>query len=260
MGMPVTGKVITMEWQNANPAAEIITENKTTAYHTYGQLMQKAFGYKKNTYKNIYPGIDIVYSFTSNSKTGFEYSLIVWPGADLGVVKMKYGGDVKNITTDIKGNLVVRSDINGIEESAPVSYYGDRVTSSRSGEIKSGFIIAGKEAGFSVSHDYDRTRAIVIDPFISSTGNLTGANAGKAKDVDFDYAGNIYVSGGGSGPNHQLAKYNSAGVLQWTFNGLPEVHGGLLNLNGRLPDLNDGLPDMNGRMLDVNGGLLGSVN
>jgi hypothetical protein len=77
----VTDRLITMEWIDCNATAEIITEDKMADYHTYGSLNKKAFGYKKITYKNMYPGIDIVYSFTNNSKTGFEYSLIVQPGA-----------------------------------------------------------------------------------------------------------------------------------------------------------------------------------
>lgn len=60
---------------------------------------------------------------------------------------------------------------------------------------------------------------MIIDPFVTATGNLIGINAGKAKDVDFDYAGNVYISGGGDGTLHKLAKYDPNGVLLWTFTG-----------------------------------------
>ena len=216
----VTDRTITMEWVGANLNVEIIKEEKTSAYHTYGLLKDKAAGYKKITYKNLYPGIDIIYNFTNNAKAGFEYSLIVQPGADLSLVKMKYGGDVKNIKTDSKGNLVVRSDIDGIEETIPVSYYSDKIISNPFNEVKSVYKIEDKEIGFSFPQGYDKTKAFIIDPFVSGTGNLLGLNAGKARDVDFDYAGNIYVTGGGSQSTaFSLAKYNAAGVLQWTFNG-----------------------------------------
>ncbi len=46
----ITDRVISTEWIGANPTAEIIKENKTTDYHTYGMLTAKAFGYKKLTY------------------------------------------------------------------------------------------------------------------------------------------------------------------------------------------------------------------
>lgn len=215
----IKDRVITMEWIGANPQVEVIAEGKTFDYHTYGFLKGKAFGYKKITYKNIYPGIDIVYTFTNNAKAGFEYSLIILPGADLSQVKMKYGGDIKSIKKDADGNLLVRSDINGITESIPVSYYGNMVLNKSMSEIKSAYTIAGNEISFNFPEDYDKTKTFIIDPFITATGNLNGVNAGKAKDVDFDYAGNIYVTGGGDGNIYKLAKYNAAGVLQWTFNG-----------------------------------------
>lgn len=215
----VTDRLITMEWVGCNANAEIITEDKTADYHTYGSLNKKACGYKKIIYKNMYAGIDIVYSFTNNSKTGFEYSLIVQPGADLSVVRLRYDGDVKKIKKITDGSLIVSSDINGISTSVPVSYYWDGVLNKKTATIKCVYKITGNEIGFNFPQGYDKTKTLIVDPFVTATTNLSGVNNGKAKDVDFDYAGNIYVTGGGSGAQYKLAKYNAAGVLQWTFNG-----------------------------------------
>jgi large repetitive protein len=222
----ITDRTITMEWVGANSTVEIIKEERTTDYHTYGMLIQKAFGYKKITYKNIYDGIDVVYSFANNpqdvvhSKLGFEYILIVQPGADLSKVKMKYGGDIKSITTNSKGNLIIKSDIDGIEETIPVSYYGNKIIEKNYSEIKTEYKINGNEIIFSLPQGYDNTKALIIDPFINNTNSLTGTSAGIAKDVDFDYAGNVYVVGGGDVIGvHKLAKYNAVGILQWTFTG-----------------------------------------
>jgi hypothetical protein len=223
----ITDRVITMEWLHANPNVKIIAEEKETAYHTYGMLTEKAYGYKKITYQNIYPGIDVVYSFTNNTKAGFEYSLLAQPGADISVVKLKYDGDVKTIKQNEKGELIIKSDIDGISATVPVSYYGERLGNKSSSEVKSLYEITDNEISFSFPNGYDSTKAFIIDPFVTSTSNLTGVNAGKAIDVDFDYAGNIYVAGGGNlvstfaaGASHKHAKYNSAGVLQWTFSGI----------------------------------------
>ena len=221
----ITDRTITMEWIGINENAEIIAEEKTTNYYTYGLLTQKAYGYKKIIYKNAYPGIDIVYSFTNINKLGFEYSLVAAPGADLSVVHLKYGGDVKSIKTDSKGSLVVNSDIDGISTTIPVSYYGEKLSGRLTGDVKASYKILNNEISFTFPEGYDTTKAIVIDPFVSGTSNLTGTFAGKAIDVDFDYAGNVYVAGGGvtnqlGTASHSYAKYNSAGVLQWTFNGI----------------------------------------
>ncbi|MBS1534718.1 MAG: T9SS type A sorting domain-containing protein [Bacteroidetes bacterium] len=225
--LTITDRVITAEWLDANPEVEIIAAEKTTDYHTYGMLQEKAFGYKKIIYRNLYPGIDLVYSFSATSKPGFEYSLLVKPGANLSAVKLKYGGDIQKIKTDRLGNLIIRSDIDGISCSVPVSYYGESLLNQATAQIKTEYHLSGTEVSFSFPEGYDHNQALVIDPFVTSTSNLTGVNAGKAIDVDFDYNGNVYVAGGGSlvtsfaaGASHQHAKYNSAGVLEWTFNGV----------------------------------------
>ncbi|NOT92238.1 DUF7948 domain-containing protein [Ferruginibacter sp.] len=218
----VTDRVITMQWVDANTNVEIIKEEKTFDYHTYGLLEQKAYGYKKIIYKNLYNGIDLIYSFTNNTKQpGFEYYLQVRPGAAIKAVKMKYGGDVKAITKNQNGNLIITSDIGGVEETIPVSYYKTNAASDKKAAIKTEYKIDKKEVSFSFLQGYDKNKEIIIDPFVSSTGNLDGTNAGKAKDIDFDYEGNVYVTGGGDvTTNHRLAKYNANGILLWTFNGV----------------------------------------
>jgi SprB repeat len=212
-------QLITMEWLNANPEVNIIAEEPSAAYHTYASFQGKAFGYRKIIYKNLYPNIDLVYSFNTTDREGYEYSLIVKSGADLSTVRMKFGGDLKKIKTDATGNLIISSEIDAITETLPVSFYGNDVVSRTTGDLKLFYKVNNNEISFSLPQNYDRSRPLVIDPFITSTTSLSGLNAGKAKDVDFDYNGNIYVTGGGNPTVHQLAKYNSVGVLQWTFSG-----------------------------------------
>jgi|GEM_PF-561857 len=223
-----TDRTITMEWVGANENAAIVTEEKTADYHTYGLLPEKAYGYKKIIFKNIYPGIDIVYSFTKAAAAGFEYSIVAAPGADLSLVKMKYGGDVKSIKTTSNGALIVRSGIDGISTTIPLSYYGEKPINKKAGDVKTLYKIEGNKISFQFPQGYNKTKALILDPFVSSTSNLIGTFAGKAIDVDYDYAGNVYVAGGGSTSqngtaSHSHAKYNSAGTLLWTFNGVLSI-------------------------------------
>lgn len=216
----ITDRVITMEWLNTNPSLQIQAFDKAAAYHTYRMLNEKVYAFGGITYKNIYPGIDLVYHFTDNAKSGFEYSLKVQPGADLSQVALKYGGDIVSIKTDNKGQLEIRSSIEGVTVSVPITYYGTDLSRAAKAEVNTAFQLDDKTVHFAFPQQYDQSKAIVIDPFVSSTINLTGLNTGKAKDVDFDYNGNVYVTGGGAYTgNHSLAKYNAAGALQWTFNG-----------------------------------------
>lgn len=212
----VTDRVITLEWVNANPNAEMIAEDEATGYFTYGMLNGTAHAFQKITCKDLYPGVDVEYCFTNSGKTGFEYNIILKPGADISTVKLLWGGDVKNIMSEKNGDLKIKSDIGGFLHSYPSSFYAE----DNGHKIGINSRLEGNVLTFHPTEVLDKQRTVVIDPFISSTVNLTGTNTGKAKDVDFDYNGNIYVTGGGDGNVYQLAKYNASGVWQWTFNGV----------------------------------------
>ncbi|HMK27820.1 MAG TPA: hypothetical protein VK483_17435, partial [Chitinophagaceae bacterium] len=213
-----TEKYITIEWLNANPHPEIIAEEMETAYHVYGLLPQKAHAFKKIIYKELYPGIDLVYSFIKTGKPGYEFSLVIRPGASVAAVKMRYGGDVRSLRSDQEGNLTIRSDIGSIHQSSPVSFYSGKESNGK--KISTSCSVKNNIVGFILPDSYDITKEITIDPFISNTGSLTGVNTGIARDIDFDYNGNIYVAGGGDNTAQKLAKFDPAGVLLWTFSGV----------------------------------------
>lgn len=214
-------RIISMEWLGANPDAVMEATEKNTDYHTYGFLTRKAAGYKKIVYKNLYPGIDLVYSFTNvaGSAAGFEYSFIAAPGADISNIRLRVDGDFKKIKSDKSGKLIIASAINGIVFNMPVSYYGDQLKTPVTNALAFTYDINKNIIGFHPPANYDPSKPVVIDPFVTATNTLNGVNAGKAKDVDFDYAGNIYVTGGGDGNIYKLAKYDASGTLLWTFNG-----------------------------------------
>lgn len=157
-------RIITLEWINANPHPEIIAENFAQGYHIYGMLQQKAKAYKKLIFKNLYPGIDAEYCFTENKKAGYEYNLIVKPGADISAVKMKYGGDIKTIKQDKNGNLIIKSDIDGIMQSIPVCYYAD--AAGKDENISSSFLINKNEISFNFPAIYNKKeKTLIIEPF-----------------------------------------------------------------------------------------------
>lgn len=216
---PAIDRVVTIEWIDANPAVEIIADDPAQGYHVYGLQLQKAAACRKLIYKEIYPGIDVVYSFLKAEKPGYEFSLIVRPGADVTKVKMRYAGDVKSINQDKKGQLIISSDIEGIIQSAPLCFYPDDGDNGE--KILTGYRINNTNiVRFKLPAGYNKNKSLVIDPFVTSTTTLTGTNNGIAKDIDFDYAGNIFVSGGGDAGTQMLAKFSPSGTLLWTFSGM----------------------------------------
>ncbi|PIX36447.1 MAG: hypothetical protein COZ59_01020, partial [Bacteroidetes bacterium CG_4_8_14_3_um_filter_31_14] len=60
------------EWQNTNPDVKIEASEKTDGDYIFGMYKALCNGYKKITYKNIYPNIDIEYTMPSDS-SGIKY-------------------------------------------------------------------------------------------------------------------------------------------------------------------------------------------
>jgi gliding motility-associated-like protein len=214
-------KVITMEWVNANSGMEWQFLDPSPVKHSYGTSPRPAKAYGRMMVKNLYPGIDIEFSFVPSRSKGFEYQLFVHPGADPQLVQMKFAGDVSVLKKDLEGNLIIKSALGSIEHSSPVAFT-ERIDPGQ--KLTSAFRVDKQTVSFRFPKGYDKSKLIVIDPFVTATSALTGVNAEKAKDIDFDYAGNIYVGGAGSSSVQLLAKYNPSGVLLWTFSGtLPAV-------------------------------------
>ncbi len=216
----VKESVIAVQWISASNNLSVIQQKPNDAYHTYACVQGKAFAYKQIVYKNIYQGIDLILSVDSSAHDRFKYSFILEPFADIHQIQMQIGGDVSAFRKDWNGRLHIASPINDILQTEPVSYYLSSSKLDNTQEsVKAVFVLNDQTLSFDWKRIPDQSRAIMIDPFVSSGSNLTGANSGKAKDVDFDYAGNVYVTGGGDGSIYKLAKYNASGTLQWTFNG-----------------------------------------
>jgi len=83
----LVSNILQVEWLNANPNAEIISELAEPFYFTYGSTNEnnhttKVNVYKKIIYKNIYPHIDLEYVFPENKK-GIKYSFILHSGSNV---------------------------------------------------------------------------------------------------------------------------------------------------------------------------------
>ena len=204
---------VSFEWENSNPNVQIIAEDKFDSYFIYtfkneGKETNIDFipGYRKITYKNLYPNIDVVYVF--HPKEGIKYSIILHPGADPSQVKMKYA-ESENLSFDNSNNLNIKTKFGKIIDHAPVTFYED----NSSDIVDSKFVKTGNEVSFEIAN-YDNTKTLVIDPWTVTPAFAT--NWDCVWECEKDAAGNVYIIGGVT--PLQLLKYNSTGVLQWTYN------------------------------------------
>lgn len=203
-----------MAWVNPSTKLEIIGEEATGAYHTYMVAVgdkqyndiNKSKAYNKIVYKNLYDGIDAEYVI--HEKEGFKYSFIVKPGADISKIKMQYEGDRK-IFVDASGNLRITTDFGDITDHAPFSFY----QSNKKEKITSAFTVSSNVVSFNLGN-YNKSKGVVIDPWTVTPSAFSNSN--KIFNIETDQNSNVYVYGGDS--PMRLRKYNSAGVLQWTYN------------------------------------------
>src|SRR5256885_14264791 len=123
--------------------------------------------YAKVHYRNVYPGIDLVYY---GNQRQLEYDFVVAPGADPKRIVLGFKGANK-VEIDVQGNLVLHAAGGDIRQHKPIVY--QEMGGVRT-DIEGGYILKGaKQVGFKVAA-YDTTRPLVIDPIVAYSTYLGG--------------------------------------------------------------------------------------
>jgi len=220
---------VNIDWEGANPNAPLIAEDEANGYYTYateGYRELKAKGFKRLIYKNLYPGIDIVYVIPKESDApiggrvgklrtgGIKYTIIVHPGADVKRIKMHYAGDFEKIALNSDGNIVVKTIAGELIDHAPESFYADTKT-----QVESRFRIERENCiGFTLPEDYDKSKVVIIDPWqiVPTIYGGTGVY-----DAGYDNSGNVYIEFAATNSYPQISKYDPSGNFLWTLNMFP---------------------------------------
>jgi len=139
-------------------------------------------------YRNIFPGVDLVYSVSSNSlKSDFYLA----PGSDPSDIHMQYDG-AGLVRIDEAGALVLAGSRGEFRENAPVIY--QEISGTRHNVEGSFRIWPDGTVGFRLG-PYDRTQPLVIDPVLSYSTYLGGSNMDALTSIAIDNSGNAYVAG-----------------------------------------------------------------
>lgn len=210
---PSKNYYVSQDWIGANKHPVVLTGNPQSHYITYGDSSMLTRTYKKLLYKNIYDHIDIEYIIPEDKAQGLKYTIIVHPGGEVDKISMTYTGDLKKL--ELKHNeLLIKTPLDDFKEYSPVSFSGTN-------RLPTYFQLHKGIVSYHVAEAYDKTKDLVIDPWVSNITTLATSN--DAYDVDYDLLGNTYVYGGSSGAlvsPFMIAKYNAAGILVWTFSGV----------------------------------------
>lgn len=146
--------------------------------------------YGKVRYKNVYPGIDVVYY---GSQRRLEYDFHLAPGADPGAICLGFEGVKRTELDAVTGDLIMRlSGGEVIRQHKPVLYQevggARRPVAGRFALRESG------QVGFDVGA-YDKSRALVIDPVLVYATYFGGDEEEATAGIAVDSTGSVYVTG-----------------------------------------------------------------
>jgi hypothetical protein len=155
---------------------------------------RRVSAYDRVRYRSAFPGADLVFYGRDGQ---LEFDVELEPGAEVASVRLRIEG-AQDLALDAEGGLRAGTTGEPLRFLAPVAYQlgsgGERLA------VSSRFLLdsARGEIGFEVG-EYDRARALVIDPvlvfstFLGGEGSAVGHE--QVYDVAVDAAGNVYAVG-----------------------------------------------------------------
>jgi len=169
--------------------------------------------YKSVRHEGIYPGIDLMLYFNDNGS--LKYDLILSPGADPSVIKIRYDG-VENMEVTPVGSLEMGTKFGPIYENTPHLYQEIDGIKHR---VDGGYVKKGPSAfGFIINESYDSSYPLVIDPVLDYSTYLGGGGYDFGAGIAIDDYGNAYVTGHTESSNFPIKN-----AFDGTYNGNSDV-------------------------------------
>jgi uncharacterized repeat protein (TIGR01451 family) len=140
-------------------------------------------------FPQVYPGVDLVYYGNDGE---IEHDFLVAAGADPGRIRLAFDG-ADSVSLSAAGDILLTAGGRTMTLHKPVAYQ-DREGTRR--EVAAAWALdASRRASFQLG-PYDRDTALVIDPVITYSTYLGGAdNFDNGNAVAYDAAGFVYVMG-----------------------------------------------------------------
>jgi hypothetical protein len=249
----VSHSVVQMKFEGADSQAEMVGLDPLPGIVNYfigddpSKWRTNIPTYQKIGYKDLYPGIDLVYY---GNQGHLEYDLVVAPGADPTQIMLAFDG-AEQIAVDELGDLVLilpRSATETAGEATlrlhkPVVYQKDERGEKHL--LDGNYVLRGAETmaahptvalhvretqyvAFQVS-SYDANRPLIIDPVLSWATYLGGHGTDFGLGIAVDVGGNAYVTGFTGSPDFPGTAVSS---IQSAFGGRVDAFVAKLNPTG----------------------------
>jgi gliding motility-associated-like protein len=214
---------ITQVFLNANPNPEIIEEKPSDFYWTYGPEKWNSIGFKRITYKNIYPFIDVYYESCNNPAFGnFKYGFILHPSANPNHIQMQLkGAKFKNINENsvqyfAKDFTLIDSGWNATqnEKNIPLKF-----------KLAKSFSTLKNTLQINLNCPYPIQSETIIDPYVSVINSILDSGShynnftNLISQMDYDNDDNAYIMSIAL-KYPEVAQFDKFGKLQWIFTGL----------------------------------------
>jgi hypothetical protein len=186
------------------PNPEMIASSQQTGTLNYiggQQPAEDVRKFRRVTYRNLYPKIDLVFEVTpSSSSRNFEYHFVAHPGGNAGSIRLQDKGAAS--TQIEKGQVVMLLQKGRLKENIPASYITRNVPSDirilhDSTRVDIHYRQYGKDIyGFKIP-PYNRKQSLMIDPVPDlQWGTYYGDDLNEyGYSIARDASGNIYVGG-----------------------------------------------------------------
>lgn len=188
---------VDIDFINGNKNPQIIAEGKSTDYDNYYNVPGKPEGitnvhrFKKITYKNLYPNIDLVFFKPNDTLKPVEYNFVVNPGGKISDIQLKFNG----AKTKLKdGKLSMNLRFGEMHENIPESWTEEQ---HRKMAIDVSFKDLGNQTFGFYSQQNVSDKVVVIDPVpmrIWATYYWGNSYDDKVKNIRTDDDGNVYIS------------------------------------------------------------------
>ena len=180
--------------------------------------------YAKVKYKNVYPGVDMVYY---GHQGRLEYDFVVAPGADPGRIALAIEGS-ELLQVNDRGDLVVTAGDGQIAFCKPFAY---QTVNNRQQEVAADYALVDERVCFQLG-EYDPGRELIIDPVLVYSTYLGGAGQDQGNGIAVDAAGNVYVTGFTTSTNTPGPGFPTMNPIQVDNNGSFDVFVTKINAAG----------------------------